>query len=123
MVVDEDVKTQGSGGISSAVNPGHVGTSPGGIPPPPPITKSSKTVNPGLDCDYEGCGYKTPRYSGPNAIEALRMHIMTKHPTVHSPATAPSQLPPTIPGLEALVPLLQHIAVRPERACCACSQV
>ena len=44
----EDIKTQGSVGISAAVNQGDVGIPPGNVPPPPPITKSSKMVNPGL---------------------------------------------------------------------------
>ena len=69
---ESEGKTQEGNGSPPAVT----------VPEPLPVANSSTMGNPGLVCSYEGCEYNTPRYSGPNACEALILHIMAKHPAV-----------------------------------------
>ena len=115
-MVEGDGKTEVDNGMPPAVT----------VPDPDPVANNSTMGKPGLFCSYEGCGFETPKYSGPEAIQALKLHIMTAHPHVFKmdpppspPPTQGDQLSPapiTIPGLEALVTQLQQLAVRPECA-------
>ena len=115
-MVNGEGKTQDGNGMPPAVT----------VPDPDQVANNSTEMGcTGLSCSHEGCEYQTPKYAGPQACEALKLHIMSAHPAVFKLDT-PAPPPPlqgdqpgpsiTIPGLEALVTQLQQLAVRPEHA-------